>query len=367
MRASCRILLSHSAIVVLLLTFRVGTTLAQTSSAPNQPAQSASAAQNLLPPKWNEAVRALAEKIAAAAGTTHEVSMEVKNISSLNVAEAKAIQQELQRELEQRDIRLSSLAQGEMSVHVTLSEGVEGYMWSAETRRGDASQTFVAGVPRQLQNTDGLPIGSLRLDAQLIWAQPEEFIDFALAKPGNSDSTLNILGLNHFETYKFSDSSWRMERTIPISRMTPVRRGGAGGFDLRRLDTFWFDVDCIGPAGEPKNMTCSMWYSITPAKEVGINVRGREESVGEILRAKCGANSILISSGPGDWTQPDFVQGFLLMGPTEEAVPSGSPIPFDGPILNMRPDWKENTLRMIAHNLKTGNYEGYLVTATCGD
>jgi hypothetical protein len=318
-----------------------------------------------LPARWDEALQALVEKIALMAGPARKVSIEMKNISSLSVAEANAMQQELLRELKQRHLQPSLATQGEVSVHMTLSQGVEGYIWSAEIRKGEVSQIFLAGVPRQLSNTDGRPNGLLTLDARLLWAQPEKFIDFALAKPSNSDSTLNILGLNQIESYKFSDSVWHPERAIPISRTTPVRRDGAGGFDIARWDTFWFDVDCIGPPGEPKNMSCSMWYSVTPTNETHIKVRGREESVGAILKGKCGDNSILIASGSGDWTQPDILQGYLFAGLAEEAVPSGSPIPFDGPVLNLRPDWKENTVRMVAHNLKTGNYEGYLVTATC--
>lgn len=318
-----------------------------------------------LPPKWDEAVQSLADKVSAAAGPARKISMEVKNMSSLNVAEANAVQQELQSALRHRQVRLTSTAHSELSLSLTFSEGVQGFIWSAELSQGNERQTFLAGVPRQSLSPDGGPNASLTLDARLIWDQREKFIDFGLQKPGNSDSWLNILAMNQVETYKLSDSAWHVDQAIPISRETPARRDGTGGFDLEKLDTFWFDMDCIGPGVEPKNRRCSMWYSITPAKEVPIRIRGREESVGTILKAKCGISSIVIASGTGDWTQPDTLQGFLLAGPAQQAVPSGSPIPFEGPVLNVRPDWKENTVRAIVHNLKTGNYEGYLVAATC--
>jgi len=47
-----------------------------------------------------------------------------------------------------------------------------------------------------------------------------------------------------------------------------------------------------------------------------------------------------------------------------DAVLSGGPIEFDGAIMSMHGDDRES-VRVIVRNLKTGNYEGYIVTATC--
>ena len=296
---------------------------------------------------------------------SQEISLEVKNISTLNVAEANAIEQELQSELKRRHLRLTSAALSEMSVHLILSEAVDCYIWAVETRKPDTSQTFLVGLPRQTHIADGQPNGSLTLEARLIWTQPDKFIDFALSKLGPSPSSLAVLGLNYLEMYNFSDSGWHLDWSIPVSRTTPVRRDVTGGFDLEKLDALWVNVDCIGPTGEPRNLSCSEWYAVTTTQDAQIRVPGHEQSVGTILKAKCGTSSMLIASGSGDWTQPDSLQGILLVGPQAQAVPSGNSLPFGGPVLNMRPDWKENTVRVIVHSLKTGNYEAYLVTATC--
>jgi hypothetical protein len=282
----------------------------------------------------------------------------------LNLAESNAIQQEIQGELRRRHLNFTPTAQSEMLVRVTLSEGVERYIWSAEVHKGDSIQTYVFGVPRQAPNAGGRLNGSITLDAQLIWAQPAKVLDFAFPKPGDS-KILVILGLNQVERYVLLGSAWHMDQSKPISQTAPVRRDVAGGFDPEGWDAIMFDVSCLGTPGEPEKMKCSEWYSVMPTKTVPLRIPRHEDSARAILNVKCGVNTILIVSGTGDWTQPDTLQGFLHAGPEQQAVPSGSPIPFDGPVLNMRPDWKDSTVRAIVHNLKTGNYEGYLVAATC--
>jgi hypothetical protein len=327
-------------------------------------AQSPASHPSQLPPAWNDVVNALAEKIAATTGPSRTVWLEVKNISSLNVAEANAIQQELQGELRRRHLNFASTTQSEMFVDITLSEGVASYIWSAQVHKGDSTQTYVFGIPRQTPRADSRLHGSITLNAQLIWTQAEKFLDFAFPKPGDS-RILVILGLNQVESYEMSASTWHLQRSTPVSQTTPVRRDVAGGFDPEGWDALMFDASCLGTSGEPEKLQCSEWYSFMPTKTVPLKVPRHEDSARAILNVKCGVNTILIVSGTGDWTQADTLQGFLLAGPEQQAVPSGSPIPFDGPVLNVRPDWKESTVRAIVHNVKTGNYEGYLVTATC--
>ncbi len=85
----------------------------------------------------------------------------------------------------------------------------------------------------------------------------------------------------------------------------------------------------------------------------------------EVLSERCGDKSVALVSGNGDWTQPDSLQGYLfsdIVNPN--AVPYGGAIEFDGPIMSMQADDRES-VRAIVHNLKTGNYEGYVITATC--
>ncbi len=74
---------------------------------------------------------------------------------------------------------------------------------------------------------------------------------------------------------------------------------------------------------------------------------------------------MILASGTGDWTQPDSIQGYVSSDPQGQAVASGDPVAFDGPVVSLQPAGKEGSARAVARNLKTGNYEAYIVTATC--
>ena len=75
----------------------------------------------------------------------------------------------------------------------------------------------------------------------------------------------------------------------------------------------------------------------------------------------------MLSTGTGDWTQPDSIQGYLLSSLTGDAVPSGAAIEMEGPVVALQRVGRQSAARAVVHNLKTGNYEGYIVTATCGN
>jgi hypothetical protein len=48
-------------------------------------------------------------------------------------------------------------------------------------------------------------------------------------------------------------------------------------------------------------------------------------------------------------------------------VPSGNTLEFDGPVMALQADPEGSSARAVVRNLKTGEYEAYIVTATCGN
>jgi hypothetical protein len=110
---------------------------------------------------------------------------------------------------------------------------------------------------------------------------------------------------------------------------------------------------------------CSPKITILAGAHGGVKIPGHEMYQGELLSERCDDTSVALVSGNGDWTQPDSLQGYLFSDVAQpDAIPSGGPIEFDGPILSMQADDRESA-RVIVRNLKTENYEGYVVTATC--
>jgi hypothetical protein len=95
------------------------------------------------------------------------------------------------------------------------------------------------------------------------------------------------------------------------------------------------------------------------------DIPGLPHGLGTVIPGSCRDEMILFYTGEGDWTQADFIQGYLMKAIPLPMVPSGGATQFDGPVISLQPDIETSAARAVVHNLKTGNYEAYIVTATC--
>ena len=368
MRPSRRILFSRSAIVVLLLAAFSSATLAQTSSPssqPVQPAQTASGAQAQLPAKWNEAVRALAERIASAAGSSRKISLEVRNISSLDSSAASQLRQAVESALMGRGFKRGA---GGLRLRVTLSEGSEGYVWVAESDAADGRQLAIVSAPKEAISSPDQARVSLSLDKRLVWEQPGKFVDFELfTRPVGHYSTLVILEPERLAYYKSADGPWQFWRSIPIPHAGPWPRNVRGGINAStETEIPWLPgVQCSGDVEDPDKIECGPLKRQLPIARMRLNAPGHEQDELAGLGNRCGADSVVLASGSGDWTQPDTIQGYLLPEMQAQAIPSGDPLGLDGPVMDLHPEGRELAARAIVRNLKTGKYEGYIVTTTC--
>lgn len=368
MRPSRRIPLTHSAIIVLLLAVLPSVTLAQTTSPPNQPAQSAQTpptAQAQLPAKWDEAVRALAEKIASAAGSSRTISFELKNISSLDSSAASQVRQAIESELAGRGFK--PVASG-LRVRLTLSEGAEGYIWVAECEVADGTKLAIVSAPKEAIGAADQAKASLSLDKRLVWKQSGKFLDFALfTRPVGSYSTLVILEPERLAYYRSEDSQWQFWKSVPIPLSGPWPRDLRGRIgSSNEIETPWLPgVQCSGDLEDPEKIQCGPLRKRLLVDRMKLNVPGHEQDELAGIWTKCGADWVVLASGSGDWTQPDVIQGYFLADLQARAVPSGEPLGLDGPVMDLHTEGRELAARAIVRNLKTGKYEAYIVTATC--
>jgi hypothetical protein len=367
MRPYRRILLSHCAIIVLLLAVASRVSQAQISSPPSRPVQQAQAslaAQPQLPAKWNDAVRALAEKIATAVGTSRRISLELKNISSMDSSAASQIHNVTQSELTARGFKTGA---GGMRVRLTLSEGTEGFVWVAECDVADGSKLAIVSAPKEAIGAADQAKPSLSLDKSLVWEQSGKFLDFALfTRPAGSNSTLVILEPDRLAYYRSDDGQWQFWKSVPISHSAPWPRdlrGRIGGSN--QIETPWLPgVQCSGDLEDPDKIQCGAWKQHLPITQLRLNVPGHEQNELAGL-GRCGPDSVVLASGSGDWTQPDTIQGYLLEEFEAQAAASGNSLGLDGPVMDILADGRQLAARAIVRNLKTGKYEAYIVTATC--
>jgi hypothetical protein len=325
----------------------------------------------------SNAVHDLANKIAAAAGNTQPLSLEVKNVSSLSPSDAGAARQALEADLTQRHFRLVSLASAPasdaaMQVRVTFSEGVEGWVWVAEigpaNGLGNKPQVAIVAVAKPSNNISRDAQDSLTLDKRLVWEQQDKFADFAmLPQSVGASSTLLILEPGRLASYRSSNgqvgTQWQPWQSLMIAYQSSGSREVVGRIDIASQKVSLQGVECAGDLQQPQSLRCGPVTRTLGERKM--EIPGREGAEAVQLAAKCGEGNVLLATGTGDWTQPDLIQGFESVNTLGQPIASGDPIAIDGPVISFSPSSNGNDARAVVYNLKTSHYEGYVVTATC--
>lgn len=357
----------HLATRVALVSILLGSPVAA------KPQSSADQATAALPKPWNDAVAQLADKIAASVSPATPLTLEVKNISSLDASYTGAIENAFQSSLRGHSFNVVSSnpasAPTAIQLRLTLSESAASFIWVVEIsgRSPDSNPNLAAivSVPRNDVTSDASDSQYLSLEKRFIWKQPENFLDFAVLKDSSStEETLLVLEANRAALYKISNSHEELQRTIAIPEIAPRSRTPYGAINVKEKFVSVGELKCLATPDFDGTLDCT---SKVPRTLAGANAElpGRPDSLAANIPGSCRGEAISLFTGDGDWTQTDSIQGYLIKGLPAPMVLSGSPLQFDGPVIYLHPDPDVSSARAIVHNLKTGNYEAYIVTATC--
>ena len=353
-------------VVVLIFSFVLGRTVRGQASGASLLQSEQSVTSPALPAAWNDGVKALAEKIAAAVKPSRAISLEVNNISSLGSSEVEAIRAALETELTGRGLQLGSAGAG---VEVTLSENVESYIWVAEVRRNSGEdkteRVGIFSVPRAVLEIGNEPKVRLVLSQKLIWEQSEKILDFAIVDTSSSNfSRLLVLSAGSLRFYRAANTRWELERDIPIPHSAPWPRDVSGWIDAGKSRAYIPGEVCDGNFSQPESVRCgSSGPTRNTRPELRIKIEGHEGVDTATVGPVCGESLGALAAGTADWTQPDSIQGYLSQD--GRVVESGTPIETDGPVLSIYPNEAPGSARAVVWNLRTRNYEAHIVTATC--
>jgi len=126
------------------------------------------------------------------------------------------------------------------------------------------------------------------------------------------------------------------------------------------------DAECSGNFQHPETVTCGSAAAAYDAAFMAkpISVQGHTVDSYVSLAAACGIGPLTVVSGPGDWTEPDFIQAFGLKN---QAGAVSEKILVPGPILALWASEDGKSARVVSRNLQTGAYEASIVSVSCGD
>jgi hypothetical protein len=325
------------------------------------------------PPSWSDAVSQLADHVAAAVSPSTPLVLDVKNISALDSSDTNRIIAAFQSKLQQHSLTLasagSSAGRSAVPLRLTFSESADAYVWVIQifnnVRDPNSFSSDIVSLSKGNISANGIDQPALSLDKRFVWQQPGKILDFAIVKDSAAgDAALLILETNRLAIYKLSGPDWVLVRENPISTAASPLRAPDGTIDTKAGYVFVAGLECaVGPSFTAGLKCAPAAQSHAPASPV--DVSGRPATLGALLPGNCRDEMISLYTGVGDWTQSDFIQGYLTKRIPLPMVPSGNPIQLDGPVISLQPDPESSSARVVVRNLKTGNYEAYIVTTTC--
>lgn len=323
-----------------------------------------------LPKSWNDAVSRLVDKIAAAMSPML-VTLDVESISSLDASYVAAVGAAVRSQLQAHSFSIASPNTAEHSavqLQLTLSESAAEYVWVIQvfnnSSDADPLRAMIVSVPKSEFTAAESNVGSLTLAKQLVWMQPQKFLDFAILRSPFGQPSLLVLETKRLVVYKLSGSEGQLSHTASIPPARVPSRDPDGTINLKAGDISVNGFDC---AGVPDLMGVVGCKAAKPNQlvETREKISGLPNSLGVLVQGECRGETISLYTGEGDWTQKDSIQGYLINLNSFSAGTAGDAIQVEGPVIALGQEQDTSAARAIVHNLKTGNYEGYIVTATC--
>jgi hypothetical protein len=329
---------------------------------------------SIAPTDWDAAVRELVDRVAAISAPPAKISLTVNNVSSLTPDEAAAIGEQLRDEFNKWRFRLTEAPPFDANVIVTLSEVANGYLIVAQVRRAageQAEQVAMVSVPKAAKKAERS--GGVSLEQVRIWEQGGAILDFALPRATAGEmQEMIVLEPGRLVFYSRPQQEWQIDQAVIIPPARPWLRAERGHLDISQGLAMGSaaipGIQCGGDFTNPQTIHCGFVSQDTQTWIQGDGAVPKELDIGgDVADAglKCDGRAIVLATGKGDWTQPDFIQAYERDLAGRAATLTGSPIEFAGPVTALWPNGASGSVRAVVRNLKTGNYEAYVVTASC--
>lgn len=374
---------------------------------------------------WTEPEAQLARKIAAATGPG-VVSVEFVDKSSLTKAESEEVHRGIVAQLGGMGVHIANADQAAATVHITFSEDLRDYVWTAKIRMGgNESSVVMVSTPRP-------DVPAIEREAALVihktslWAQAERILDVATI--GGNPGHMLVLSAETVTLYKFQDSRWQLEQTLAINHARPWPRDLRGKLVTRKdrlFDAYLPGVLCHSSGNAPLTLTCAesddpwpigtdqfplgaffastrnfftgavrpaigtktappfystaalprekytLWVLAAVDGQVHMLDGFSDQSVSKLgwgsdiagVHSGCGPGWQVLATNAGSGTD-DSIRAYELAD--REAVPVSRPVEFSGSITALWTEPEGNSAVVVVRNTETGRHEAFRLNLTCG-
>jgi hypothetical protein len=383
-----------------------------------------------LPPAWNDAVYALAEKIAAALTPPHTLSLDVKDNSSAVPVDLAVVRQGLEADIAARGGRVAAVASAESDVQVTISQNAEGYLIVAIVHHGDSQQIFIVPITGS-EASSPQPTPEPGIQRKIVWRQSRQILDFAQATADASHTVWYLLEPDRLESYVFAGGEEVVRLARPLPRSSPSRdpRGRLLLTDAIHFEALIGSFRCDGPRSPTLVIEChensaqqwpigSVTARLEPARNYfsgRMSFSGGGEAKFPAFYSAAALSPDTGGQGTSQWVlagidgqaqlfagAPEPLETFVGWGSDilsiapacgsgwqvlvsgagdwtqpdrlqlyeirdRRATAIGRPLEFPGPILTLWSSADGESARVVSRNLQTGLYEASIVSVSCGN
>jgi hypothetical protein len=217
----------------------------------------------------------LAGKIVSVTGPG-TFAINVVNRSSLSPSQAEEIRRGLLADLAARGVRPTSTDAAAGTVSITLSEGLQNYVWAAEIHQGsNDAQVQIVSLPRpDVVSTDRATF-PLTIHKTLLWTDDSRILDVALFSA--NPQQMIVLGAESINLYQFQQGRWQRQQSLAISHVHPWPRDLRGRLVLRKdhlFDAYLPGVFCRSTATTPLAVNCYNSDDPWPLAPAGTDTAG---------------------------------------------------------------------------------------------
>lgn len=239
-------------------------------------------------------------------------------------------------------------------LRVGVAETPTQIVLCAAIQSADTEQVRFLTIPRIAFRVASLPVVPIRIERQLVYQSPGRILDASSLWNGSEAGMVLLTAHNSTASIQRLDAAEQPAQTIslPPAAMAPSR-DPRGELIVRGNDGVAFlpTKTCEFSWSQPSETKCHaskpMWRAPT------------------VLSPPCSTVGWKLLDNSSDWQTPDVLQ--VLPDSPSRLGSAALLTDLPGPIVAINGAQDPTAALVVAHNLRTGNYEVYKITLACGN
>ena len=305
-------------------------------------------------PSLDDAIRQLAERIAAIPNLKGPIQLELHDDAAFDESEGQTWKATLRRQLDIRKLSVTEEPDAPL-LRVGATETPTQIVLAAELVLADHQELRFVTLKRALLPSETLLASPVRIERQLLFESPERIMDAASVSNGAADDLVVL-------TYRNSElTALRLDPTGSLKQAFPLSTAGVKPSRDPRAELAASETE--GHLQLPGKLCEFSWSAPADVKcRAATKTSWRPLPS---LSSPCDSTTWKLQADANDWTAGDLLQ-VIPETPSHQGL-AALLSDFPGPILSVNSVQNSRSALVVARNLHSGNYEVYKLTLTCGN